>query len=135
MLNLYFTSLHCYFKYPKTMIWTDETNINLETKHATSSVKHGGRSIMAWTYLAATGTGPVVFYDAVTAKAAGWAVTCTGLHSQSQIQLNAAQLIRQRFGVKMDNDPKDSAGTRISQGKKWYILQWSQPNRAYFSHT
>lgn len=29
------------------MIWTDETNINLETKHAKSSVKHGGGSIMA----------------------------------------------------------------------------------------
>ena len=63
---------------------TDETKINLyqndgkkrvwrrkgtahDPKHTTSSVKHGGGSVMAWACMAANGTGSLVFIDDVTA--------------------------------------------------------------------
>ncbi len=66
------------------ILWTDETKINLyqsdgkrrvwrrkgtahDPKHTTSSVKHGGGSVMAWAYMAASGTGSLVFIDDVTA--------------------------------------------------------------------
>ena len=34
-----------------------------DPKQATSSVKHGGGSVMAWTSTAADGTGTLVFID------------------------------------------------------------------------
>ena len=66
------------------ILWTDETKINLyqndgkrrvwrregtahDPKHTTSSVKHGGGSVMAWACMAANGTGSLVFIDDVTA--------------------------------------------------------------------
>ena len=66
------------------IIWTDETKFNLhqndgkrrvgrrkgtahDPKHTTSSVKHGGGSVMAWACMTANGTGSLVFIDDVTA--------------------------------------------------------------------
>ena len=37
-----------------------------DPKHTTSSVKHGGGSVMAWACMAANGTGSLVFIDDVT---------------------------------------------------------------------
>uniref|UniRef100_A0A3P9JP88 Transposase Tc1-like domain-containing protein n=1 Tax=Oryzias latipes TaxID=8090 RepID=A0A3P9JP88_ORYLA len=67
----------------KNILWTDETKINLyqndgqrkvwrrrgeapDPKHTTSSVKHGGGSVMVWACMAASGTGTPVFIDDVT---------------------------------------------------------------------
>ncbi len=66
------------------ILWTDETNINLyqtdgkkkvrrkkgtahDPKHTTTSVKHGGSSVLAWTCLAAYGT---------------WGIDCKGFSSK-----------------------------------------------------
>ncbi len=64
--------------------WWEEKSMEKEgtahdPKHTTSSVKHGGGSVMAWACMAASGTGSVVFIDDVTAdKAAGWILKCFG---------------------------------------------------------
>mgnify|MGYP002715355238 CR=1 FL=1 len=67
------------------ILWTDETKINLyqsdgkrrvwrrkgtahDPKHTTSSVKHGGGSVMAWACMAANGTGSLVFIDVTADK-------------------------------------------------------------------
>ena len=109
------------------ILWTDETKINLyqndgkrrvwrrkgtahDPKHTTSSVKHGGGSVMAWACMAANGTGSLVFIDDVTADKSSrmnsevfWAIL------SAHIQPNASELIGRRFTVQMDNDPKHTA--------------------------
>ena len=65
-------------KFWNKVLWTDETNINLyqsdgkakvwrkkgsahNPKLASSSVKHGGGSVMAWACMAASGVGSLIF--------------------------------------------------------------------------
>ncbi len=78
------------------ILWTDETKINLyqsdgkrrvwrrkgtahDPKHTTSSVKHGGGSVMAWACMAASGTGSLVLLMMwLLTKAAGWILKCFG---------------------------------------------------------
>jgi transposase len=65
------------------VLWTDETKLNMfqsdgkctvwresgkaaDPKNTTSSVKHGGGSVMAWACFSAEGTGDLVFIDDLT---------------------------------------------------------------------
>uniref|UniRef100_A0A8C5LNK9 Transposase n=1 Tax=Leptobrachium leishanense TaxID=445787 RepID=A0A8C5LNK9_9ANUR len=109
------------------ILWTDETSINLcqsdgkrrvwrrkgtahDPKHTTSSVKHGGGSVMAWACMAANGTGSLVFIDDVTAdKSSRMNSEVFRAILSAHIQPNAAELIGRRFTVQMDNDPKHTA--------------------------
>ena len=101
------------------ILWTDDTKINLyqsdgkrrvwrrkgtahDPKYTTSSVKHGGGSIMAWACMAVNGTGALVFIDDVTAEVF-WAIL------SAHIQPNVSELIGRPFTVQMDNDPKHTA--------------------------
>ena len=111
----------------KNILWTDETKINLyhsdgkrrawrrkgtahDPKHTTSSVKHGGGSVMAWACMAANGTGSLVFIDDVTAnKSNRMNSEVFRAISSAHIQPNALELIGQRFTVQMDIDPKHTA--------------------------
>ncbi len=105
------------------ILWTDETKINLyqsdgkrrvwrrkgtahDPKHTTSSVKHGGGSVMAWACMAASGTGSLVFIDDVTAdKSSRMNSEVFRAILSAHIQPNASELIGRRFTVQMDNDP------------------------------
>ncbi len=109
------------------ILWTDETKINLyqsdgkrrvwrrkgtahDPKHTTSSVKHGGGSVMAWACMAASGTGSLVFIDDVTAdKSSRMNSEVFRAILSAHIQPNASELIGRRFTVQMDNDPKHTA--------------------------
>ena len=127
-----------------SILWTDETKINLyqndgkkkvwrrigtahDPKHTTSSVKHGGGSVMAWACMASNGTGSLVFIDDVTKDRS------SQMNSEvyrdilsAQIQPNAAKLIGLHFTVQMDNDPKHTAKAtqEFFKAKKWNILLW-----------
>ncbi len=126
------------------ILWTDETKINLyqsdgkrrvwrrkgtahDPKHTTSSVKHGGGSVMAWACMAASGTGSLVFIDDVTAdKSSRMNSEVFRAISSAHIQPNASELIGWRFTVQMDNDPKHTAKAtkEFLKGKKWTVMQW-----------
>ncbi len=77
-----------------------------DPKHTTSSVKHGGGSVMAWACMAASGTGSLVFIDDVTAdKSSRMNSEVFRAILSAHIQPNASELIGRRFTVQMDNDP------------------------------
>lgn len=126
------------------ILWTDETKINLyqsdgkrrvwrrkgtahDPKHTTSSVKHGGGSVMAWACMAANGTGSLVFIDDVTAdKSSRMNSEVFRAILSAHIQSNASELIGRRFTVQMDNDPKHTAKAtkEFFKAKKWNVMQW-----------
>ena len=126
------------------ILWTDETKINLyqndgkrrvwrkegtaqDPKHTTSSVKHGGGSVMAWACMAANGTGSLIFIDDVTAdKSSRMDSEVFRAILSAHIQPNASKLIGRCFTVQMDNDPKHTAKAtkEFFKAKKWNILQW-----------
>lgn len=128
----------------KSVLWTDETKINLyqndwkkkvwrkkgtahDPKHTTSSVKHGGGSVMAWACMASKGTGSLVFIDDITTdKSSRMNSEVYRNILSAQIQPNAAELIGRRFTVQMDNDPKHTAKAtqEFIRAKKWNIMQW-----------
>ncbi len=133
------------------ILWTDETKINLyqsdgkrrvwrrkgtvhDPKHTTSSVKHGGGSVMAWACMAACGTGSLVFIDDVTAdKSSRMNSEVFRAILSAHIQPNASELIGRRFTVQMDNDPKHTAKAtkEFLKAKKWTVMQWCQVNACY----
>ena len=109
------------------ILWTDETKINLyqndgkrrvwrregtaqDPKHSTSSVKHGGGSVMVWACMAASGTGSLLFIDDVTAdKSSRMNSEVFGAILSAHIQPNASKLIGRSFTMQMDNDLKHTA--------------------------
>ena len=126
------------------ILWTDETKINLyqndgkrrvwrregtaqDPKHTTSSVKHGGGSVMVWACMAASGTGSLIFIDDVTAdKSSRMNSEVFRAILSAHIQPNASKLIGRRFTMQMDNDLKQTvkATKEFLKAKKWNVLQW-----------
>ena len=49
----------------KRRVWRKEGTAH-DPKHTTSSVKHGGGSVMAWSRMAASGAGHLVLIDDVS---------------------------------------------------------------------
>ena len=120
----------------KNILWTDENKINLYhsdgkrrvwrskvtahgPKHTTSSVKHGGGSVIAWACMAANRTGSLVFICDVTAdKSSRMNSEVFRAILSALIQPNASVLIGWCFTVQMDNDnDKAYCKSRVLQGK------------------
>uniref|UniRef100_A0A8C5M9G9 Transposase n=1 Tax=Leptobrachium leishanense TaxID=445787 RepID=A0A8C5M9G9_9ANUR len=125
------------------ILWTDETKINLyqsdgkrrvwrrkgtahDPKHTTSSVKLGGGSVMAWAFMAANGTGSLVFIDVTADKSSRMNSEVFQAILSTHIQPNAVELIGRRFTVQMDNDSKHiaKATKEFLKGQKWNVMQW-----------
>uniref|UniRef100_A0A667YPJ5 Transposase n=1 Tax=Myripristis murdjan TaxID=586833 RepID=A0A667YPJ5_9TELE len=86
-----------------------------DPKQSTSSVQHGGGSIMAWACMTASGTGSLVYIDDVTAD--GSSRMNSDVYRailSAHIQPNATKLIGQRFTVQMDNDPKHTESVHFN---------------------
>lgn len=106
---------------------TDEYKINLndgkrkekkktpdrDAKHTTLSVKQDERNVIAWTYMAASGTRSLVFIDDVTADRSS-RMNCEGYRAvvSAPIQTNASTRSDSAYDS-IDNDPKHATeGTR-----------------------
>ena len=98
-----------------------------DPKHTTSSVKHGGGSVMVWACMAANGTGSLVFIDDVTANKSSRrnSEVFRAILLSAHIQPNASELIGRRFTVQMDNDLKHTTKAKsFFKEKKWNVMQW-----------
>ena len=75
------------------------------SKATTSSVKHGGDSVMAWICVAANGTGSLVLInDVTTDRSSRRNSEVYRATLSSQIQPNAAELIGWCLIIQMNND-------------------------------
>ncbi len=54
--------MNLYLSDEKAKVWRKTGTAN-DPKHTASSVKHGGGGVMAWTCMAAAGTGSLIFTD------------------------------------------------------------------------
>ncbi len=54
--------MNLYLSDGKAKMWRKKGTAN-DLKHTASPVKHGGGVVMAWTCMAASGTGPLNFTD------------------------------------------------------------------------
>ncbi len=54
--------MNLYLSDGKDKMWRKKGTAN-DPKHTASSVKHGGGGVMAWAYMAVSGTGPLYFTD------------------------------------------------------------------------
>lgn len=100
----------------KKVLWTDETNINMyqidgrskvwrwkDSKHTTSSVKHDGDGLIAWSCMAVTGPGAFVFMDVYLFIAfLWWILRCIET-------FNAFKAIWWLIIPQQDNEPKHTA--------------------------
>ncbi len=93
----------------KRRVWRRKGTAH-DPKHTTSSVKHGGGSVMAWACMAASGTGSLVFIDDVTAdKSSRMNSEVFRAILSAHIQPMLQNSLGRRFTVQMDNDPKHTA--------------------------
>ena len=140
----------------KSVLWTDETKVNLyksDSRHkvrrktkiadnprnTTSSVKFGGGNVMAWASMAATGVGSLVFIDDITNDGTSIMNSTTFQEIlRANVCQDASKLIGKKFVLQMDNDPKHTprATKAFLKQKKWKILEWSSqsPNIYLIEH-
>ncbi len=94
-------------------------------KHIVSSVKHGGGGVMAWAYMAVSGTGPLNFTDDLTYDDSS-RMNLEGYKTilPNNIQENATRFIGKCFILHQDNDPKHPASSvkEFIRAKKWKVL-------------
>uniref|UniRef100_A0A8C5N2V1 Transposase n=1 Tax=Leptobrachium leishanense TaxID=445787 RepID=A0A8C5N2V1_9ANUR len=122
----FWSKINLYQSDGKRRVWRRKGTAH-DPKHTTSSVKHGGGSVMAWACKAANGTGSLIFIDDVTAdKSSRMNSEVFRAILSAHIQPNAAELIGRRFTLQMDNDSKHTAKAtkEFLKGQKWNVMQW-----------
>lgn len=84
-------------------VWR-KPNTELEEKHLTVSVKHGGGSVMVWGCFGASGVGSLVFIEGTMTADSYIDILREHLHASAE-KLG----IRRTFKFYQDNDPKHKA--------------------------
>ncbi len=75
-------------------------------------LKHSGGNVMAWAFIASSGTGSFIFINDVTHDGSSKINSEVYRNSLSDnLQKDATKLIGRSFIMKQDNDPKHSAKT------------------------
>ncbi len=90
-------------------------------------LKHSGGNVMAWAFIASSGTGSLIFNNDVTHDGSSKINSEVYRNILSEnLQKDATKLIGRSFIMQQDNDPKHSAKTteEFHQGKKWKVLDW-----------
>ena len=83
-----------------------------DPKQTSSSVKHGGRSVMAWTCMADSGVGSLIVIDDVTHDGSSRINSEVDKNILSaNLQRHPSKLNGWNFIMQQDNDPKHTANT------------------------
>ncbi len=94
-------------------------------KHTASSVKHGGGGVVAWAYMAVSGTGSLNFADDLIYDDSS-RMNLEGYKTilPTNIQENATRFIGKCFKLHQDNDQKHPASSvkKSIRAKKWKVL-------------
>lgn len=96
----------------KTKVWRKKGSA-YNLKHTSSSVKHGGGSVLVWACMATSGTGSFIFIDDMTHD------DSIKMNSEvyrnilpANLQRNASKLIGRKFIMQQNNDPKNVNTTK-----------------------
>ncbi len=96
-----------------------------DPKHTASSVKHGGGGVVAWAYVAVSGTGPLNFTDDLIYDDSS-RMNLEGYKTilLTNIQENATRFSGKCFILHQDNDQKHPASSvrESIRAKKWKVL-------------
>ena len=113
------TKINLYQSDGKAKVWRKKGSAH-DPKHTSSSVKHGGGSVMAWACMAASGVGSLIFIDDVTHDGSSRMNSEVYKNIMSaNLGRNVSKLIGRNFIMQQDNDPKHTVNKqRTSLGRK-----------------
>ncbi len=120
-------------KFWDTVLWTDFMDQSdgkakvwrkkglLMIPNIQAHLKHSGGNVMAWAFIASSGTGSLIFINDVTHDSSSKINSEVYRNILSDnLQKDATKLIGRSFIMQQDNDPKH----RVHQDKKWKVLDW-----------
>lgn len=94
-------------------VWRRKGSVH-DPKHTTSSVKHGGGSVMAWACMFANITAsPIFIYDVTADKSSRINSEMLRAILSAHIQPNASELIGHCFTMQMYNDLKHTVKAKV----------------------
>ncbi len=103
----------------KAKVWRKKDLLMIPNIQA--HLKHSGGNVMAWAFIASSGTGSLIFINDVTHDGSSKINSEVYRNILSDnLQKDATKLIGRSFIMQQDNDPKH----RVHQDKKWKVLDW-----------
>ena len=123
------TKINLYQSDGKAKVWRKKGSAH-NLKHTSSSVQHGGGSVMASPCISASGVGSLIFIDDVTHDCSSRMNSEVYKNKFGNLWRNASKLICKNLILQQDND-QNTLPTQekdFIMEKKWKVFDW--PNQS-----